>query len=468
MSAALNRLFRPQFLIPIVLTVAALLVTQVPAIAAHVPHALFVALGGGGAVMGMAFTPNDNAILIQYLDDTYPLTMIQDRPLFDRITKRSNVGGTTVSLPLNLGFGGGQGGSFTAALANAQLGGGVNTDFVIPPAFGYGIAVLENEKVPYTQTPQSAIDTQTLATKAAMELAAQDFTAKIYGSGYGDLATISAVNNVGGSIWDITLTVPTDANKFNINGVLNGKTTPAAAALDTGSCTVLGTNPLAGVIRGDVGATGFTPTVGRVLGVAGNLAASTSVSTFPGIFGWCPPITSRTAGVVGDTFLGISRTAATSVIATSGWAFDGRQRAIAPTLNSACGQMANLKNSKPKLALMNPVTLARLAIELDTKVRYDMKSNLSADVFFMGMDLATPAGHVEAFGEAACPANQIVLTDPEQWIFAYPDRPFQPSRLDGQIMTADYNTNRTRAAVTCSGFLYPTNPAAVGVITISV
>lgn len=416
----------------------------------------------------MAFlTPNDNAILIQYLDDTYPLTMIQGRPFFDRITKKSDVGGLSVSLPLNLGFGGGQGGTFETALANAQVGAGVNLAFTIPPAVGYGVAVLQNETVPFTQTGQSAIDQQTLATKAAMELAAQDFTAKIYGSGFGDLATISTATNTSGSIWDLLLTIPTDANKFNINGVLNSKVTPAAAALDAGSCSVLGTNPLAGIIRVDVGATGMTPTAGHVLGVAGTIAASTSVVTFPGIFGWCPPVTSRTNGVVGDTFLGVTRNASTSVVATSGWALDGRGKMLAPTINSLCGSMANFENSKPKVALMNPLTLGRLAIEQQTQVRYNMPSRLSADVFFAGIDLNTPAGHVEAFAEPACPANQIVLTDPDQWIFGYPDRPFQPSDIRGQIMIPSYDHNRTRASITCSGFLYPTNPAAVGVITIS-
>jgi len=416
----------------------------------------------------MAFlTANDNAILIQYLDDTYPLTLIQNRPFYDRITKKSDVGGSSVSLPLNLGFGGGQGGTFETALANAQVGAGVNLAFTIPPAVGYGIAVLQNETVPFTQTRQSAIDQQTLATKAAMELAAQDFTAKIFGSGFGDLATIGTATNTSGSIWKLLLTIPTDANRFNINGVLNSKATPSSASLDTGSCTVLGSNPLDGSIIVDVGATGMTPTNGHVIGLAGTIAASTSVVTFPGIFGWCPPITSRTAGVVGDTFLGVTRNASTSVIATSGWAFDGRGKALAPTIDSACGQMANMENSRPKLALMNPVTLARLAIERDDKVRYDMKSNLSPEIFFMGMDLSTPAGHVEAFGEPACPANQIVLTDPDQWIFGYPDRPFQPSDIQGNIMIPSYDHNRTRAAITCAGFLYPTNPAAVGVITIS-
>lgn len=470
MSATLKRLFRPRVLIPVALAVLSVLIAHVPAFAAHVPHAVFTALGGGGtAVMGMAFlTANDNAILIQYLDDTYPLTMIQDRPFFDRIVKRSDVGGQSVSLPLNLGFGGGQGGTFETALTNAQVGAGVNTAFTITPAVGYGIAVLQNETVPFTQTKQSAIDQQVLATKAAMELAAQDFTAKIFGSGFGDMATIGTATNTSGSIWRLILTIPTDANRFNINNVLNSKATPSTGSLDTGSCTVLGTNPLEGSITVDVGATGMTPTATHVLGIAGTIAASTSVVTFPGIFGWCPPVESRDSHlVVGDTFLGVTRNASTSVISTSGWAFDGRGKALLPTVNSACGQMANFRNSKPKLALVNPTTLARLAIEADVKVRYDMKSNLSADVFFMGLDLATPAGHVEVFGEPACPANRIVLTDPGQWIFGYPDRPFQPSDIQGNVMVPSYDHNRTRAAITCAGFLYPENPAAVGVISIS-
>lgn len=444
------------------------------ALHAHVPG--LVASGfdvvlsqiGAGSAMAMSFiSANTEQLLVQYLEDTYPITMIQGRPFFDRITKKSNVGGESVKVPLNISYGGGMGGTFANALANAQPSGAKRIAFTVDPAKEYGITTLDNDEVPFTKTPESAIDITTDATRGAMENAAQNFEAMVFGSGYGDLATILVATNTSGNIWVLTFTNPSDALRFNIGNVLNSKATPAAASLDTGSATVTGTNPIQGSIQVDVASTGMTPTAGHVLGIEGQIAASTSIVTFPGIFGWCPPITARTNGVVGDTFLGVTRSAATSVVASSGWALDGRKKALAPSINGLCAQMANLKNSKPTLGICNPVTLGRFAAELDTKIRYDMPSKDIAEAMFEGIEIMTPAGKIEMFAEPACPANQIVITKASDWIFAYPDRPFAPSRLDGKIMTQDYDTNVTRFAITCAGFFYTTNPASTGVITIS-
>lgn len=410
---------------------------------------------------------NTEEALVQYLDDTYAITMIQNRPFFDRITKKSNVGGESVKVPLNIGYGGGQGGTFSDALANAQPSGAVRIAFTVDPAKEYGITTVNNDEVPFTRTPESAIDITTDATRGAMENAASNFEAMVFGSGYGDLATILAATNTTGNIWKLTFTNPSDALRFNINNVLNSKATPATGSLDTGSATVLGTNPIEGSITVDVGSSGMTPTAGHVLGIEGQIAASTSIVTFPGIFGFVPPITARTNGVVGDSFLGVTRNASTSVVATSGWALDGRKKALVPSVNALCAQMANLKNSKPDLGVCNPVTLGKMAAELDTKIRYDMPSKDIAEAMFDGIEIMTPAGKIEMFAESACPANQIVITKASSWIFAYPDRPFAPSRLDGKIMTQDYDTNVTRFAITCAGFFYTTNPAATGVITVS-
>jgi hypothetical protein len=410
---------------------------------------------------------NTENALVQYLEDTYAITMIQNRPFFDRITKKSNMGGESVKIPINIGYGGGQGGDFEDALANAQPSGAKRVAFTVSPAKEYGVTTVINDEVPFTKTPESAIDITIDATRGAMENAASNFEAMVFGSGFGDLATILAATNTTGNIWKLTFTNPSDSLRFNIGNVLNSKATPSTGSLDTGSATVLGQNPIEGSITVDVASTGMTPTAGHVLGLQGQIAASTSVVTFPGIFGWCPPITARTNGVVGDTFLGVTRDASTSVVATSGWALDGRKKPIVPSINALAGQMANLKNSKVNLGVCNPVTLVRVATELDTKIRYDMPSKDIAEAMFEGIEIMTPAGKVELFAESACPADKIVLCKGQDWVFGYPDKPFAPSSLDGKIMVPSYDHNRTRFAITCAGFFYTTNPASTGVLTVS-
>lgn len=410
---------------------------------------------------------NTEAILRQFLDDSYTKQLLQNRPFFDRIKKTGNIGGLSTKVPIFYGYGGGVSGTFADALANAQSGGAKRDAFTISPAHAYGVTTLVNDDVAFTQTPESAVDIQTDAVSGAMELAAQNFEAMMFSDGYGTLATISTATNTTGNIWKLVLTLPTDANKFNKGMLLTSKTAPAGASLDTGSASVLGNNPIEGSILVDVAATGMTPTAAHVLGLSGQQLASTSPSTFPGIFGWNPPITSRTLGVPADTFLGVARSTSSPIIANSGWAIDGRGKPYLPTINNLAGQMANLKFSKPNLGLCNPVTLAKICNELDTKARYDMKSLTEADVFFEGVEIMTPAGKIEMFAESAMPANMIELTRGDVWNYAYPNKPFSPTNLDGTLATKAYSTNETRFAVTCAGYFYCTNLSACGNILVT-
>lgn len=455
------------------LLIAAVILFQVPivhaAALAHLPHVLVPLLGHTGALMGgIGFlSTNTDALLRNYMEDTYAITLVQDRPFFDRITKKSGVGGDGVKIPINIGYGGGQGGDFVTALANAQAGGAVRTSFLCEPAKAFGVNTVQNSEVPFTETADSAIDMLTDNTRGAMELAAQNYTAIMFSDGFGTLATIATATNTSGSLWTLTFSDPSASMKFNLNNILVSKALPASAALDTGTGKVTGLNQIASQIQVDVGATGMVPTVGHVLGLQGQMLGQTTVSTFPGIFGWVPPITARTAGVIGDTFLGVPRLINSSGVAVGGWAIDGRNLPIAPTVNKQAGLMANLKNSKPDTLLMNPTTGAKLGIELDTKVRYDLPSETFANVFFSGFEMMTPAGRVEVLLEPACPSDKWILTKSKSWIYGYPDRPFRPTSLKGNMMVESYTDNVTRFAVTCAGYFYTTNCAATAVGTVS-
>lgn len=462
-----------RFLISLSL-IAAVLIFRTDAVHAAVPvfasHILDVLFGGahGALFAGIGFLgTNTDALLRNYLEDTYAVTLVQDRPFFDRITKKGGVGGDGVKIPINIGYGGGQGGDFPTALANAQSGGAVRTSFLCEPAKAFGVNFVENSEVPFTQTDDSAIDMLTDNTKGAMELAAQNYSAIMFGDGFGTQGTIGTAVNTAGNLWTITFVVLTDAMRFNMSNKVVQKVLPNSAALDTGVGNVTGLNQIAGQIQLDVGATGMVPTAGRVLGLQGQMLGQTTVSTFPGIFGWVPPVTSRTNGVIGDTFLGVPRLINSSGVAVGGWALDGRNKPIAPSVNVLAGLMANLKNSKPDTLVCNPVQGAKLAIEIDTKVDYNLPSESFAQIFYSGFYMMTPAGRVEVLLEPSCPSDKLVLTKAKSWVYGYPDRPFAPTSLKGNIMIESYDQNRTRFAVTCAGYFYTTNCAATGVITVS-
>ena len=424
---------------------------------------------------GFAIDANTQSVLIEYMDDAYPKTILQSRPFFDRITKIDSSGLDT-KIPLNVGYGGGaaggQSGGFEIALANAMLGGAVHQAYQIQPTVTFGITVLDNVQARFTNGTESAVKALTDATQGCMEVAAQNLEYSIFGNGYGQLATIVTAVNTSGALWTLTLTDISEALRFNpcppgqtVGGSVIVTAATTAAALDAGTAVVVGLNQLGAQIM--VSVSGMTPTAGHIVGLQGMLLGSSTLSGPAGIFAFCPPIASRSAaGALSDTFLGVDRSVGGT--GTGGWALDGRGKPITEGINTLCSLMANFATAKPTSGYANPITIGKVASELKTQVRYDMKSVMDADVFFSGVTVMTGAGAIELLAEAACPLKYVVVTKESAWTFASPgNRPFSPSDAEGKLATPSYDHNKTRFAITVQGYFYTNQPQATGVLTVA-
>lgn len=402
---------------------------------------------------------NIQTLLIESLADMAPMVLAKDHPFLDRI-KKERRGGTAAHIPIITGYGGGKGTDFATSLANAQSGVVTDAAYDVKPAILYGHTTLNWSTARYTKDKDaSPLDIATIATKGAMENAVDNFmSAAVFSDGSGALATVSAVNNVSGSVWDITLTNLTDVAKFAPNDVLQQATT--GGSLDAGTAVVNGLNQIGGSIR--VTVSGMTPTVGHVLGIQSQLFSG---QNFGGIFGFIPPTSARTNGVPNvSPFNGCVRDATSAGVAVSGWAFDLTGQPLFYGFNTVAGAMSNYKNAKPRLLIVNGADMPKLAQELDQKVRFDMPSKSGmADVLYSGFDINLTTGPCEVMAEVACPAGTAVLCNPDQWYFDGPESPFGPASA-GQIMVQNYATNDARFSVECSGFFYTNNPPATAVL----
>lgn len=416
------------------------------------------------------FNDTTQAILVEALAESYVDCLVKDRPFLDGLTKKGGKGGTSERVAMNQGFGGGAGTTLAASLANATVGGAENIAFTITPQILYGTSVLANKQVAYTQHDESAVDTLLQATFASAELAADAFDKGCFSDGHGTWGTISSNTNPTGTIYNLILTVPSDAAKFDKGMVLVSKSSPTAS-IDSGSATVLGNSPQSGLVRVDAGSSGWTPTNAHVVGQSTIMVTGSDVSGFPGMLGFVPPVTARDSNfVVGDTFLGMTRDAAVSVPASSGWAFDARGKALVPSIEALAGQMAIYgKQAHPDTLYVNPIVLGKIATALDTKIRYDMPAKTEgATAMFMGVDILTPAGKVTALSAGNCPASQMILTKASAWHLDYPTKsPFGPATLDGKIMVSAYDTDDTRFTTKVTGFFYPEAVISTGVLTIA-
>ena len=406
-----------------------------------------------------------NTILIESLADLVPEAFFRSHPFLDRMGKES-AGGSASRFPVITGAGGGASATFEDALANANVGGGTTAAFVVPPAQGFGIEIIDWSSEPYTNGEQSPIKMSILASKNAVEKCSDDLASNLLGMGYGVLFTCLTATNTSGHLWDLVLTVPSDAGKVNLEDQLVQKVTPATAGLTTGLAEVVGVNEIFGTVTVDVGTSGMTPTAGYVFGRQGTLLPDTTPTGFQGAFAWCPPKSSRTNGVVGGTFLGVDRSSSSQVVSTSGYAYDGAGAPVTNLIQQVCGVMAARKNAKPDTIYVHPSALPKLAIELDQKVRTDMKDT-QGRAGFAGFDYTTAAGVVQVLAESAMPSNLLLICKASNWKFRSPKGKLVSPTKPGQMIIDSYDHNVSRIALTATGFFGNIDMSSVAVITIA-
>jgi hypothetical protein len=246
------------------------------------------------------------------------------------------------------------------------------------------------------------------------------------------------------------------------------------AALDTGTGTILGVNTIGGSITVDVGATGMTPTATHIIGLQGQLPATTDTSgLYPSVLQWIPPAANRTLGVpTTTTFLGVTRSASSNVAGVSGWGFDGSSVPVFQAVYATAAYMQNASAmAKPDTLFINGLVGPKMAQSCDQKIRYDMKSVNGVDVEFAGFTIVLPTGKCDVLIEPSMPANQMLLTKSGSWEFAAPKngKIMQPA-TNGKMIIDDFgdstNLNQSRCSVMATGFFGCNEPISNAIITV--
>lgn len=403
-----------------------------------------------------------NAVAIESLDDLWLPIFVREHPFLDRMTIKK-AGGTGYRIPVETGPGGGAAANFGNSLTNSAANGFTAAGFTVPPAIGYGTTRIQWQDQAYSETPQSPVDIALNSTKNATEIATENLCNMLIGDSTGTAgayAQILSASNVS-TIYDLVLTVPTDASKFNLGQVIVGKDTSTGSLL-SGFGIVVGRNAVGGIVTVDVGATGFVPDAGDIIGLQGQLPSGSDVSgLFPSVFRWVPIAANRTAGVPNsplDSFLGVTRTNQSDVASVAGWAFDGSSVPIFQAVYAAAAYMKNnSKMARPDTYFVNPLVLVKMAQEADQKIRYDMKSVNGVEVEFAGFTIVLPTGKCDVLSEPSMPVNQTLLTKSGTWEFAPPNggKIFRPA-TNGKIIIDDFGDtsgkNQSRATVMATGF----------------
>lgn len=399
------------------------------------------------------FSTSVDAELVNYLEDAYEDLAYREHVLMGSCNKKSEFG-DAVKVPVKVGYSAGQGGNFTNAAANDN--GTQRIPYLVQPAKVYGVEGVDNSQLVFTTGgEQAVISILTDAINSATQATGDQAEILCFGDGYGTLGTI--LSNSGGGPYVLTLTNVNDVYKLTVGHVLVSKTTPAAAALDTGTATVTGSDPIAGTVNVTANA-GWTPANTHVIGLQGTMLGSTSPSTFVGLQGWIPKATARPSG--GENFLGIDRTTV-NVVLSAGHYLDGRKRQILDGINTLAGSIANVSGARPDVVFANPANYAKIQAVVDAKASSSMKGG-DIDVYYDSLTIQGPKGKMNVVPATFCPMDQIFVCDSRTLVLGSPDnRPIRPASPKGEfvdISTSDTSQVRMRGAF----FFYVTAPGFNG------
>lgn len=417
-----------------------------------------------------------DAVAIETLDDIWLATFVREHPFLDRLS-RKKAGGSGYRIPVQTGPGGGASGNFGNSLTNSAANGFTGDGFQVPPAIAYGTTRIQWQDQKFADTPQSPVDIAMNSAKNCVEINTENLANMLLGSASGaagSYAQISTAANTGGNIWLLLLTIQTDVPKFNLGQVIVQKAN-ASAALATGFGIVTGVNAVGGYIEVDVGSTAMVPTADYIIGLQGQLPSGTDTSgLFPSVLQWVPPLANRTLGAPGGTFLGVTRSQSSNVIAVSGWAFNGSSVPIFQAVYGAAAYMKNAsKMAKPDTYFVNPLVLTKMAQECGQDIRYDMKSVNGVEVGFAGFTIVLPTGKCDVLAESSMPVSQTLLSKAGTWEYASPGggNMFGPA-TNNKMIIDDYGDtsgkNQSRCTSMSTGYFGCNDLTQQAVITVGI
>ncbi len=329
--------------------------------------------------------------------------------------------------------------------------------FLVTPQKKYGVQQVDNFEADLSSNKKgSVVSFYSDAIEKSMRAAGDDVEWSLASDGFGTMATISS--NSGAGPFVLTLTNAGDVWRFQNNMVLVSKATPAAAALDAGTAKVSVTDPSAGTIT-VVASGGWTPTNTHVLGLQGDMAASTAMQTWAGLQGWLPDDLSR--GSLSTTFYNVDRSVSPTLLA--GHFLNATTMNVKQATYNMAVQIGPVSGSKPDVALMSYSNYGKLEILEDTRVQHVQARGDGITLFYDGIKISGPKGPITCMPATFIDASHIYVLDSSVVKLGAPGGQFiKPATRSGEpveLSGSDANEVRMRAG----GYFWLTAPGYCGV-----
>lgn len=371
-------------------------------------------------------TPISNSTVPGILKELYDDQKVQwltykDNPFLAMIKKIETFPGKYYPVPVVYGFGGGGSASFASAYANQSS--PLVAEFLVTRVADFRLATIDGQLLAAASSdPGSFIDGAELMIDSAFQDATNRLASAMFRNGAGTIGQISAVANVTGTTYTVTLTNPDDAVQFEVGQVLMAvQFVDASGTAPTDVATVTAVNRNSGVLT-VTSATNIAsdwPTT-YWLAVQGDLPTTANQNFQPvgstgtnsllklaGLAAWLP----LAGPPVSDSFFSVNRNLDPTRLA--GVFFDATQLSLEEALLQGTGRVA-LQGGRVDTGVCSYATYTALITSLGSKVQYiDEKIG---EIGFRGVQVNGANTVMSVFPDRSCPDGVIYGLEMDSWV----------------------------------------------------
>lgn len=356
-----------------------------------------------------------------YDDQKVQWLTYKDNPFLAMIKKEEKFPGKYY--PVSVVYGLTQGASATFSSAYNNQSSPLVAEFLVTRVADFSLATIDGQLLAAAQTdPGAFIDGSELMIDAAFQTAVNRIASAMFRNGAGTIGQISAVANVSGSTYTVTITNPDDAVQFEPGQVLvSVQNVDGSGTAPTDTFAITQVNRNTGVLTG-TSATNIASnwTANYYLAVQGDLPTTTNNNFQPsgssgtnsllklaGLAAWIPVAGPPTS----DSFFGVNRNV--DVQRLAGVTFDGSALSLEEALLQGTGRIA-LNGGRVDTGICSYSTYTALITSLGSKVQYvDEKIG---EIGFRGVQVNGANTVMSVFPDRNCPDGLIYCLEMDSWV----------------------------------------------------
>lgn len=422
-------------------------------------------------------TAMSNSTIGQILKELYVGQKVEDmtykdNPFLAMIKKEEKFPGKYFPMPVKYGNSQGASASFSNAYNNQSS--ALVAEFLITKIADFSLASIDGQLYESASDDVGAfVNGLEFLIDAAWDEAVTRLASAMFRNGAGTIGQISAVANVSGSTYTVTLVNPDDNVQFDVNQVLlavqnvdgsgsapTDVATISALNRSTGVLTVTSSTNIASNWPANyfLASQGDLPTTSNNNFQPSGSTGTNNLLKLAGLAAWIP------AGgpPVSDTFFGVNRNV--DSVRLAGCPFDGTALSIEEAILKGSNKMF-LQGAKPDVGICSAATYNALVTSLGSKLVYiDQKVGA---IGFRGVEVNGAAGVIHVFPDRSCPDGLVYLLEMDSWVLrSAGGAPHILSNVDGIEILRIPQSDTYELRIGAYMQMYTTKPGRNGVVQV--